>query len=176
MSETEHVLPWKITDDELPEFEKAGEEEKKAAEKAMNLLLSQERTKKELEDRLYRAGFSETATQYAILYVTGFGYIDDRRYATNYLSYHKGSRSRKELQYKLLNKGVPKDILTEVFMGYESEDEQEALRRMLSKRLKDRKISELDAKEKNKIISYLARKGYSLPAIRAAMREQENME
>jgi len=176
MSETERVLPWKITESELPETTTVGEEEKKATEKAMNLLLSQERTKKELEDRLYRAGYSEAATRYAVQYVASFGYLDDRRCAVNYISYHKGSRSRKELQYKLLNKGVPKDILAEVFMEYDNEDEQEALRLMLSKRLKDRRISDLDMKEKNKVISYLARKGYAISAIRSAMREQENIE
>ena len=45
------------------------EENKKATEKAMNLLLQQDRTRKELLDRLYRAGFSERASTYAMEYV-----------------------------------------------------------------------------------------------------------
>ena len=54
---------------------------KKAAERAMKLLLQQDRTRKELQDRLYRAGFSERAAEYALAYVSGYGYIDDFRYA-----------------------------------------------------------------------------------------------
>ena len=176
MSDTERVLPWKITDSEVPDVTVVVEEDKKAIEKAMHLLLSQERTEKELRERLYRSGVSETAAQRAIQYVAGFGYLDDRRYAMNYISYHKGNRSRKELQYKLTSKGISKEILADVFMDYESEDEKEALLYMLSKRLKSRKLSELEAKEKEKIISYLARKGYALSTIRTVMREQENRE
>ena len=60
---------------------KEPDEVRKAKEKAMRLLLQQDRTEKELRDRLYRAGFSETASEAAMQYVSGFGYLDDRRYA-----------------------------------------------------------------------------------------------
>ena len=80
---------------------KEPEEVRKAKEKAMRLLLQQDRTEKELRDRLYRAGFSETASEAAMQYVSGFGYLDDRRYAENYISFHKGRRSRKEISFKL---------------------------------------------------------------------------
>ena len=79
---------------------KEPEEVRKAKEKAMRLLLQQDRTEKELRDRLYRAGFSETASEAAMQYVSGFGYLDDRRYAENYISFHKGRRSRKEISFK----------------------------------------------------------------------------
>lgn len=144
---------------------------RKAAEKAMNLLLQQDRTKKELQDRLYRAGFSEQASAYAMEYVTGFGYIDDLRYATNYISFHKGNRSRKELRYKLINKGVEPEVLAVALEEYELEDEQNALSHLLVKRLKGKQLADLEYAEKNKITAYLARKGFALPAIRRAMQE-----
>lgn len=144
---------------------------RKAAEKAMNLLLQQDRTKKELQDRLYRAGFSEQASAYAMEYVTGFGYIDDLRYATNYISFHKGNRSRKELRYKLINKGVEPEVLAVALEEYELEDEQNALSHLLLKRLKGKQLADLEYAEKNKITAYLARKGFALPAIRRAMQE-----
>lgn len=178
MSRDEHVLPWKSSsagsaaEPEVP----AEEESRKAVEKAMNLLLSQDRTRKELQDRLYRAGFSEKASEYAVNYAMAFGYIDDLRYAANYLSFHKGNRSRKELRYKLMNKGVPPEVIAEAFMEYEAEDEREALRHMLCKRLKGRHLSSMDYPEKNKITSYLARKGYAISAIRTIMKEWEQAE
>lgn len=161
---------------DVPQTESVSPEEKecrKAAEKAMNLLLQQDRTKKELQDRLYRAGFSEKASLYAMEYVTGFGYIDDMRYARNYISYHKGNRSRKELRYKLLNKGIEADVLAVALEEYETEDEREALIRLIRKRLHGRSLTELDYNERNKLTAYLARKGFSLPAIRRVMQEQE---
>lgn len=152
------------------------EEYKKATEKAMNLLLRQDRTKKELEDRLYRAGFSEKAIQYALEYVMSFGYIDDRRFASTYIAFHKGNRSRKELRYRLLEKGVPKEIIGEVLFEYEETDEQKALKNMLRKRLKGKLLSGMERTEKEKVIAYLGRKGYPLPQIRNAMREWEENE
>lgn len=148
------------------------EENKRAAEKAMNLLLSQDRTRKELSDRLYRAGFSESAASYAISYVESFGYIDDYRYASNYLSFHKGDRSRKELRYKLMNKGVPPEIISEVFMEYEVEDELSALRRQMEKKLRGRSLDEMEYKDREKVVAYLARKGYAVPMIRRVMQEE----
>lgn len=145
---------------------------RKAAEKAMNLLLQQDRTKKELQDRLYRAGFSEQASAYAMDYVTGFGYIDDLRYARNYISFHKGNRSKKELRYKLMNRGVEPEVLAVALEEYESEDEQNALSRLLIKRLKGKQLSDLEYAEQNKITAYLARKGFALPAIRRVMQEE----
>lgn len=145
---------------------------RKAAEKAMNLLLQQDRTKKELQDRLYRAGFSEQASAYAMEYVTGFGYIDDLRYARNYISFHKGNRSKKELRYKLMNRGVEPEVLAVALEEYESEDEQNVLSRLLIKRLKGKQLSDLEYAEQNKITTYLARKGFALPAIRRVMQEE----
>ncbi len=155
----------------------AGEEEKKAAAKAMNLLLQQDRTERELQDRLYRAGFSEKAARFAMDYVKSFGYIDDLRYATTYLSCQKGSRSRKELRCKLINRGVSPEIVEEAFLReYGEDDEQEALRRILKKRLRGARLSDMDFADRNKVTAYLARKGYALPAIRSAMREQGEFE
>ena len=71
------------------------EESKKAAEKAMSLLLHKDRTRQELIQRLYQAGFSEAASEEAIQYVEQFGYINDRRYVENYIMFQQGIRSRK---------------------------------------------------------------------------------
>lgn len=152
------------------------EECRKAAEKAMNLLLHQDRTRKELQDRLYRAGFSERAAEYAMDYVTGFGYIDDLRYAANYILYHKGNRSRKELRYKLLNKGIDPSVLAVAFEEYGAEDEREALVHLMEKRLKGKRLSEMEYADRSKVTAYLARKGFPLPAIRSVMKEWENNE
>ncbi|MCH5265218.1 MAG: regulatory protein RecX [Lachnospiraceae bacterium] len=163
--------------EESSAFSQASEEEKKAASKAMNLLLQQDRTEQELRERLYRAGFSEKAAGFAMDYVMSFGYIDDLRYARTYLSCHKDSRSRKELRYKLINKGISPEILEEAFLQeYGESDEQAALFHMLQKRLRGARLSDMDYDTKNKVTAYLARKGYALPAIRSVMREWEQKE
>lgn len=161
----------------LQERETPGQKEcKQATEKAMNLLLQQDRTRKELEERLYRAGFSEQESEYAMNYVTSYGYLDDLRYAGNYIAFHKGNRSRKELRYRLLKKGVEPEVLTTAFEEYEEDDESTALAQVLRKRLRGKQLAEIGYDEKNRITAYLARKGYPLPAIKRVMREWNETE
>lgn len=136
------------------------DEIKKAKEKAMSLLLFKDRTKKELEERLYRVGFNELAINEAIHYVESFGYINDARYAGNYIHFRKESKSKKEISYKLMQKGVPKDIIEEAFQDYEGDTA--ALRNMIDKRLKGRERHDIDGTEKQKLIAYLMRKGYAM--------------
>lgn len=155
---------------------KEPEEVRKAKEKAMRLLLQQDRTEKELRDRLYRAGFSETASEAAMQYVSGFGYLDDRRYAENYISFHKGRRSRKEISFKLKNKGVPPEILSMSMEGYETEDESVAIEHLIQKKIKGQRLSDMEYTQLNKITAYLARKGFSFPVISRVMREMKERE
>lgn len=152
------------------------EEYKKAAEKAMSLLLVQERTRKDLTDRLRRAGFSEEAAAYALEYVMGYGYVDDLRFAENYLAFHKNRRSRKELCYKMMGKGVPADVIARAMEDYCEEDERIAAAGQLEKRLKGRALASLDKKEREKIMAYLAGKGYPFPVIRQVMQEREQQD
>ena len=86
-----------------------GEEEKKAAQKALALLAFQDRTEKELFGRLCRAGFSEEASQAAVRYVKSFGYINDRRYIENYIMFQQGKRSRKEIITSLPGRACPRN-------------------------------------------------------------------
>lgn len=149
----------------------ADEECKKASAKAMELLLQQDRTEKNLRDRLYRAGFSEKAADCALQYVMHFGYVDDLRYAANYISCHKDSKSRKELRYKLMERGVPQELIAEAFLEYEEADEYKALQRQMEKRLRGKRLTDLDYPQRDKIRAYFARKGYALTAIRSVMEE-----
>ena len=150
-------------------FEK--EEYKRAAEKAMSLLLVQDRTEKGLRERLNRADFSEEAVDFAIKYVRDYGYLDDYRFASNYIEFRKGTKSRRELRYKLLQKGVSEEIAVQALAGYDVEEELSALRNQLYKKLKGRNLVEMDYKEKQKVMSYLSGKGYEISHIRAVTEE-----
>lgn len=144
------------------------EEHKKAIEKAMQLLLYKDRTERELSERLKQTGFSEQAVRAAMEYVESFGYIDDLRYATNYVSFRRESKSRREIIYKLREKGVA-DNTIEQALEEEYQGEGEAIRNLLEKRLKGKKIEELERRERDKHIAYLCRKGYSYSEIQRAL-------
>ena len=85
------------------------EEQKKARRKALLLLEHMDRTEKGLADRLRQAGFSIEAVEDARAYVQSYGYLDDDRYAENYISYRIGTKSRQKLLQELCQKGVDRE-------------------------------------------------------------------
>lgn len=151
----EHPAPFVFSDDEG----------KKAAEKAMSLLLYKDRTRWELTERLARAGFSEKASLEAIGYVDQFGYINDKRYVENYIMFQKGKKSKKEMIYRLTEKGLPNELISQVFETMEYEGEEEAIQKLVAKKLRGREFFELAYGERQKIVRYLGRKGYDFSTI-----------
>ena len=77
------------------------EEQKNARRKAMLLLEHMDRTEKGLSDRLRQAGFSAEATEDAMEYVRSYGYLNDLRYAENYISFRMGTKSRQKILQEL---------------------------------------------------------------------------
>jgi regulatory protein len=150
------------------------EEQKKARRKAMQLLEHMDRTEKSLSDRLGQAGFSREAVEDAIHYVKSYGYVDDLRYARNYISYRVETKSRQKLLSELSLKGVSRETAIkawdEVAELYEP-DEQEVLRRTVEKKCSVH--TELDEKEMRRLKGYLLRRGFSYEDIRHVLEEMD---
>ena len=85
------------------------EEQKNARRKAMLLLEHMDRTEKGLSDRLRQAGFSAEATEDAMNYVRSYGYLNDHRYAMNYISFRMGTKSRQKILQELSGKGIDRE-------------------------------------------------------------------
>ena len=88
------------------------EEQKNARRKAMLLLEHMDRTEKGLSDRLRQAGFSAEATEDAMNYVRSYGYLNDYRYAMNYISFRIAIHSVKSVKACLYSRGFQGKELT----------------------------------------------------------------
>ena len=73
------------------------EERRQARKKAMRLLEHMDRTEKGLVDKLIQSGFSAEAAADAVAYVKDYGYINDSRYALNYIMGRIHDRSRQKI-------------------------------------------------------------------------------
>lgn len=133
-----------------------------AKKKAMNLLLHNDRTEKELRDRLKRAGFSEAAEEEAVAYVRSFHYIDDGRYARRYVEIYQNRKSRNQLVLDLKKRGVG-DREIQMALEEEWQGDLAALKAALEKKTRD--ASKLTYEEKQKIAASLYRKGFSVADI-----------
>ena len=138
---------------------------KRAKLRAMHLLEDMDRTEKALRDKLRQGGYPESVIDGAVKYVSSFGYLNDVRFAENFVLSRKDSKSRREIQALLAQKGVPADTAQAVLEQIYGEDgEQASIRQILRKKRMDPERA--DEQTLRKIYGYLARKGYRYEDIR----------
>lgn len=125
--------------------------------KAMNLLLYRDRTEKELLEKLRDAGFSEQEAEEGVRYTASFGYLNDRRYAENYVWFAKEKKSRGRIRRELEEKGIPEEIAEEA-LSVLPEDETGQVYELL--RRKAGQPHCLEQKELRRVYGFLARKGF----------------
>lgn len=138
---------------------------KRAKLRCMYLLKSRDYTRYQLANKLRQGFYPEEIIEIALDYVASYRYIDDNRYAQNYVHYACQSKSRKQMEQDLLRKGVNKDIIHHVFENlYMDEDnEYQIIRQLVEKKHFDSEQATYE--ETQKIIGFLYRKGFSIDKI-----------
>lgn len=144
----------------------------RAKKRAMHLLERMDRTEKQLYDKLLQSGYPQECIDNAILYVKKYHYIDDRRYASNYIRCYQDRKSRLRMQQDLLRKGVSRALIEEVLEEEFQADERIQIRSLLEKRGFD--ATECDEKERQRCYQFLMRRGFKSSDILKVMRDPDN--
>ena len=131
---------------------------KRAKRRAMHILEQMDRTEHELRDKLTKSEYPEECIDDAIEYVKKYKYIDDERYALNYVRFHQEKLSKQQLTVKLSQKGVNRDLITEALESEYEADDGEKIRILLKKKHFD--YEKMDRKECNRIYQYILRRGF----------------
>ena len=142
------------------------EEAKKAREKAAYYLQFSGKTEYELRKKLAEQEFSPASVNSAIEFVKKYRYLDDEDYARRFVERNGNKKSRKQMVYELTQKGVARDILETVLEDMEVDEEAQILVLLEKKHYAG---DEADRAEKQKISTYLVRKGFSYEAITSAL-------
>lgn len=140
---------------------------KRAKLRAMHLLEDMDRTEAALREKLRLGYYPEEAVDEAVRYVKSFGYLDDARYAENFVRSRQGSKSAREIQALLLKKGLSGDMIEAAFEKCREDSgdtEQEAVRKILKKKRFDPDMA--DEAQIQKIYAYLGRKGFRYDTVR----------
>lgn len=133
---------------------------RRAKLRAMHLLNDMGRTQQQLCKKLEQDGYPEDIIKEAVAYVKSFGYVDDENYARVFIEGRKNKKSRKEMSFALMQKGIDREVIERVFEEYyEEDDERNAVKEILKKKHYD--PEKTGRKEKQKIFGYLTRKGFS---------------
>lgn len=142
---------------------------KRGKKRALNILLKGDIPERKLRDKLTENMYPKECIDEIVAYVKGYNYIDDARFARNYIGMNSSARSRQIIRNKLVEKGISKDVIDEQLQLYYEEDElnsgieEELLNKLLQKKLKGRVVDSYE--EKQKIYASLYRKGFSLSQI-----------
>lgn len=142
---------------------------KRAKKRAMYLLERQDRTEKQLYDKLCQNGYPKECVTEAVEYVKSYHYIDDLRYARTYIRFHQEKKSRQKLKLDLLTKGVNRNTIEQALEEEFELDESEKITELLRKRRYQGEMA--DENEKRRIYQFLMRRGFKSSDILRAMNE-----
>lgn len=132
---------------------------KRAKKRAMHLLEQMDRTEHQLREKLIKGEYPLESIDLAISYVKSFKYLDDDRYAHNFVRYSKEKLSSQQIKIKLMSKGISGNIISQAIEDEYDSDETIMIRKLLEKRhFEGEKTNQKDFQ---RIYNYVLRRGYS---------------
>ena len=141
----------------------------RAKKKALYLLERMDRTEQQLYRKLTEGGYPETIAREAVDYVKSYHYIDDVRYATVYIESRRATRSLRQIERELYQKGIAKEDFQCAAAQLEAPDEERQIRSWIEK--KGFCVSRADRKETDRFIRFLLYRGYGMSVIQKVLRE-----
>ena len=137
----------------------------RARKKALDILVRADCSEADLRRKLSLKNYSEEVIEDAINYVKKFNYINDERYAENYLNYKGKSKSLRQIKMELISKGIDSDIIENLLTDEKSDEE--ALKNLIKKKIKN--PEDMDDNKIRKIYAYLYRKGFNTELISSCL-------
>lgn len=139
---------------------------KRAKSRALWYLSRSDLSEKKLKEKLTQGGFKPKACEAAVLRMKELGLINDERLAERLYEYLSSTgASKKEIIYKLQNKGIP--YQTVKYLAEEDcSDESEKIKNLIETKYASKLATKDGAK---KVFAALLRKGYSYSDVRSAL-------
>lgn len=103
-----------LSEEEITAIKEDGERTS-ALNRATEYLSKAYKTRKQVKDYLLKKGYSDDAVYYAVSRLTETGYINDSEYARRYFETASKNQGKKLSAYKLMAKGVRKDVIDEAY-------------------------------------------------------------
>ncbi|MBQ3852257.1 MAG: regulatory protein RecX [Lachnospiraceae bacterium] len=140
--------------------------------RAMNLLQKKSYAQAELAGKLEDGGYPEEIVSKAMEYVMSFGYIDDVRYAADYIRYHSSQgRGRNRIRLELRGKGISDEAFDKAWDQMEEVGLVADSNAQIEKLLEKKHFSpDMDRSDKEKIAAFILRRGFSSEDIFRCMR------
>lgn len=157
-----------LSDQEIEDW-KTTAVQAKARDQAFGYLAIRFRSMREMAQYLQRKGYEPTEVVATQEYLQELGYLDDNTFAKAWVEYRQNvsPRSRMQLAGELRAKGIASDIIDETLQSLDPDDQKMALSELVARK---RCLYPDD----QKLINYLARRGFSISLIREVLREADD--
>lgn len=136
--------------------------------RCINLIKARDYTKEQLRLKLEQGGYPKQVIEETLTFAQAERYIDDLRYAGNFIACSHERKSRRRIENDLLQKGISAETAAEAWRRWEAEgnvqDEEEQMKTLLAKKHFD--VEAADRNQLQKMYAFLARKGFDGDKIR----------
>lgn len=137
----------------------------KAYDRSINYISIRPRSYYEIETYLQRKKYERNVIAKTLQRLLKLDLINDKNFAQQWLQWRIGSgKSKRRIYSELLQKRIDKEIISEVLSEISPEAELEQVRSLV-----ERKSRMSQYKDKQKLMSYLARQGYGYDLIKKAL-------
>lgn len=140
---------------------------------AIRMCVVQERTRKEVRDKLSKMGCEPKDIEKIINQITKEDYLSEQRYADLYVmsKIHQSRWGRIKIRNMLISKQVPVSCITKAFSLINEEEYREILTALLEKKIKTIKTDD-EYQRKYRLRYYLSSHGFENDLIEEAFREK----
>ncbi|MDW7730304.1 MAG: regulatory protein RecX [Bacillota bacterium] len=144
---------------------------KKARSRALRYLTYRARTLKELKEYLLRKDYAPDLISQVVSEMIEYGYIDDSRFAEDYITYRKPrGYGRNRVRHELGLKGIDREVIDEkIADSFCYEDDLSIIKNMLERRYPAE--GKIDEKWISRQVGFLRRRGYQDSLIIEAIRD-----
>lgn len=144
----------------------------KCKETALRTVERSYKTEREIRDKLLLKEFDDETIDKTIEFLKEYGFIDDSKFVRMFVKDRIKNQGKNKIKYALLQKGVNKYLIDEVFEELDRDDEvKRAIELCEKKYLSIIKRESDDFKIKNKITRYLLGRGYDYDIAKECIRE-----
>ncbi len=140
---------------------------KRAFARLMHILEKSFKSENDIVKKLKLSFYPDEAIKEAIEKAKKFGYIDDDRYAERYINTYKDKYSKMKLKYKLLEKGINKEIIDNALESF-TVDEEPMIKKLLDKK---HYFETEEPDKKQKIIASVMRQGFKYQKIKDVIKD-----
>lgn len=127
-----------------------------------------DRSEFDIRKKMQASAYPERLIQQAIDKLKSYSYIDDVRYARTYVqTLINKNKSINYIRHKLYEKGISRDITDAIIEELSPDESIQIAEAIRKKGYETDKIKNLDADNKRKLFTYLARQGFSVEKIRS---------